>query len=132
MTELNVRLVAVDREVWSGQAKVVVAKTTEGDIGILPNHEPVLALLVDGAVSFESTDGHRRRAAVHEGFLSVEKNNVSILAETAELAEEIDIARAESAIERAKAAGADDPDEIAAIRRAETRIQVAGMTHHSH
>ena len=81
MSELNVRLVAVDREVWSGQAKIIVAKTTEGDIGILPNHEPVLALLVDGVVSFETTEGQRRKAAVHEGFLSVEKNNVSILAD---------------------------------------------------
>ena len=66
-------------------------------------------------------------AAVHGGFFSVDQDVVSILAETAELASEIDIARAERAKQRAIDAGADDPDEIAAIKRAETRIQVASI-----
>lgn len=126
MAELDVSLVAADRPVWAGPAKMVVAKTIEGEIGILPGHEPVLALLVDGVVRIEPVDGDKIRAAVHGGFFSVDLNNrVSILAETAELGTEIDVARAERALERAKAAGADDPDEIAAIRRAESRLTAA-------
>ncbi len=127
MGELKVALVAPDRMVWEGTAKMVVAKTTEGEIGILPGHEPVLALLVDGAVRIETVDGDKLVAAVHEGFFSVDQDVVSILAETAELASEIDIARAERAKQRAIEAGADDADEIAAIKRAETRIQVASI-----
>ena len=125
MGELSVALVAVDRKIWSGTATMVVAKTLEGEIGILPQHEPVLALLADSAVKIVTTEGDTLVAAVHGGFFSVDSDNVAILAETAELAGEIDVSRAEAAIARAKAAGADDPDEIAAIHRAETRLTVA-------
>jgi F-type H+-transporting ATPase subunit epsilon len=125
--ELKVSLVAADRMVWEGTASMVVAKTTEGEIGILPGHEPVLALLVNGAVRIQTTDGDKLVAAVHEGFFSVDQDVVSLLAETAELATEIDLERAERAKQRALDAGADDPDEIAALERAETRIQVASI-----
>ncbi len=119
-------MVAADRPVWSGAAKMVVAKTVEGEIGILPGHEPVLALLVDGVVRVETPEGQVVRAAVHGGYFSVDINDrVAILAETAELAEEIDVARAERALERAKAAGADSPEELAAMRRAESRLTAA-------
>ncbi len=128
---MTVDLVAVDRNVWSGSATQVSAKTIEGEIGILAGHEPVLALLVDGVVRITTTDGQKLTAAVHEGFFSVDSDIVSILAESAEMAGEIDVPRAEAALERARAAGADDPEEIAAIRRAETRLKVAvGHTAH--
>lgn len=125
MAELEVSLVAVDRPIWSGKAKVIIAKTVEGDIGILPGHEPYLALLADGVLRIDQVDGGSMFVAVHEGFFSVDTDVVKILAETAELAEEIDLQRAERAKQRAIDAGADDPWEIAAIRRAETRIDVA-------
>ncbi|MEZ5114733.1 MAG: F0F1 ATP synthase subunit epsilon [Candidatus Nanopelagicales bacterium] len=127
MAELTVDVVSVDRNLWSGKAKNVVAKTPEGDIGILPGHEPVLALLVESPLRIESVEGTKVLIAVHGGFFSVDSDVVTILAETAELAEEIDIDRAKLALDRAKAAGADDPDELAAIRRAETRIQTASL-----
>jgi F-type H+-transporting ATPase subunit epsilon len=125
MGELNVSLVAVDRKIWSGTASMVVAKTLEGEIGILPQHEPVLALLADSPVRITTTEGHVISAAVHGGFFSVDSDNVAILAESAELGGEIDVERARLALERAKEAGADSPDELAAISRAETRLKVA-------
>jgi F-type H+-transporting ATPase subunit epsilon len=104
---------------------MVVAKTLEGEIGILPQHEPVLALLANAPVRITTTEGAVISAAVHGGFFSVDSDNVAILAESAELGGEIDVARAQLALERAKAAGADTADEMAAIARAEVRLKVA-------
>ena len=130
MGELNVSLVAVDRKIWSGQASMVVAKTLDGEIGILPQHEPVLALLADSPVRITTTDGRVIIAAVHGGFFAVDSDDVSILAESAELSGEIDVVRAQEALDRAKAAGADTVDEMAAISRAETRLKVALADQH--
>lgn len=132
MGELNVALVSAERLVWRGTAKFVAAKTPEGEIGILSGHEPVLALLVESPLRIETTDGTKIAIAVHGGFFSMDSDTVTIIAETAELAEEIDIERAKLALERAKAAGADEPDEIAAIKRAETRLQVAELASIAH
>jgi F0F1-type ATP synthase epsilon subunit len=74
MANLNVAVVAVDRKVWSGAAKSIVAKTPEGEIGILPGHEPVLSLLVNGVVRIETVDGEKISVAVHGGFFSVDSN----------------------------------------------------------
>jgi F-type H+-transporting ATPase subunit epsilon len=130
MGELNVSLVAPDRKIWSGTATMVVAKTLEGEIGILPQHEPVLALLADDPVRIFTTGGAVVTAAVHGGFFSVDSDNVAILAESAELGGEIDVERARLALERARAAGADTDDEKAAIDRAETRLKVALADQH--
>ena len=83
---LQVELVAADRLVWSGEAKVVNARTAGGEIGILANHMPVLSLLEAGVVEIETADGETWLAAVDDGFLSVAANRVSILAGHAELA----------------------------------------------
>lgn len=123
--QLNVEVVAVDRLVWEGPAKSVVVKTIEGTMGILPGHEPVLALLADSAVRVELPDGDEELFAVHGGFFSLDTDKIKILAETAEKAVEIDVDRAKAAKARAEEAGADDVDEIAALKRAETRIDVA-------
>lgn len=125
MGELDVSLVAMDRPVWSGRAKMVVATTPEGEIGILPGHEPVLALLVDGTVRIRPVEGEDVRAAVHEGFFSVAQDRVTILAETAELASEIDVARAQRALERIMADGTIDRSEKAAEVRARIRLKAA-------
>ncbi|SDC50537.1 F0F1 ATP synthase subunit epsilon [Actinokineospora iranica] len=97
MAEMSVQLVAVERRLWSGTGTFVVAQTTEGEIGIMPGHEPVLGQLVDGGVvKIRATDGETVVAAVHGGFLSVTADSVSILAESAELAGEIDVTQARS------------------------------------
>ena len=125
MAELDVSLVAMDREVWVGRATMVVATTPEGEIGILPGHEPVLALLVDGAVRIESVDGERVAAAVHGGFFSVANDTVAILAEAAELGREIDVERAQRALDRILADGTVDRGEKAAELRARARLKAA-------
>jgi F-type H+-transporting ATPase subunit epsilon len=126
LAELNVELVAADRKIWSGTATMVIARTVDGELGILPGHVPVLGVLETGPVRIKGDDGETIVAAVHGGFLSVADDVVSILAEIAELADEIDVARAEQALERARAAG-DHADEHAE-KRAETRLRAAGRT----
>jgi F-type H+-transporting ATPase subunit epsilon len=122
MSELQVELVAADRKVWSGSATMVVARTPDGDIGVLPGHEPVLTVLSGGSVTIRTAEGDVE-AAVHGGFFSVSENNrVSILAEAAELAADIDVERARRALQRATEAGEEDD-----LLRAETRIRVAAI-----
>ncbi|MFY9232426.1 MAG: F0F1 ATP synthase subunit epsilon [Candidatus Nanopelagicales bacterium] len=126
--DLNVAVVSAERALWSGQAKSIVAKTPEGDIGILANHEPVLALLVDSSgLKIEELDGSTLMVAVHGGFFSVSGNEVNVIAEVAELAEDIDVERAREALARLQAEKSSDESEQAALKRAETRIQVAGI-----
>ncbi|HUG50032.1 MAG TPA: F0F1 ATP synthase subunit epsilon [Terrimesophilobacter sp.] len=85
MAELNVSLVSAAQEVWSGTASMVVARTTEGEIGILPGHEPLLAILGAGEVRVTETSGAKIVANAEDGFLSVENNTVTIVARNAEL-----------------------------------------------
>jgi F-type H+-transporting ATPase subunit epsilon len=125
MADLNVSVVSAERALWSGEAKSIVAKTPEGEIGILAGHEPVLALLLGGPLRIEKTDGTKLLVAIHGGFFSVSDNSVQVLAEVAELGEDIDLDRAKAALARAQA-DTPEPDD-AAIRRAETRITVAGL-----
>ncbi len=125
MAELNVSLEAMDREVWVGKARIVVATTPEGQIGIMPGHEPILALLVDGELRIETADEQRIVAAVHGGFFSVANDRVSILAETAELGHEIDVERAQRALDRILAEGKVDRREKSAELRARTRLKAA-------
>jgi len=122
---LEVAVVSAERLLWQGQAKSIVAKTPEGEIGILPGHEPVLSLLVESPLRIEETDGNKMLVAVHGGFFSVDSNKVNVIAEVAELAEDIDLERAQAALARAQQIAADEQD-AGALRRAETRITVAG------
>ena len=83
---LNVSVVAADHEVWTGEATMVVAKTVEGEIGILPGHEPMLAILASGEVRVTLTGGSSIRANADDGYLSVENDTVTVVARNAELA----------------------------------------------
>ena len=86
MAELTVSVVSADREVWAGKAKQIIARTTEGEIGILPGHEPILAILAQGEVRVTPVDGAVITANADDGFLSVEHDTVTIVARNAELA----------------------------------------------
>lgn len=121
---MNVELVAPDRKIWSGEAEMVIARTTEGEIGILPNHEPVLGVLVESPVRIKRGEGDDLVAAVHGGFLSVTRDSVSILAEIVELAEEIDVARARQSLDNARSG--EDDESKAAARRATARLRALG------
>ena len=83
---LHIDLVAADRAVWSGDAKMVVAKTVEGEIGLLPGHEPMLAILSGGEVRITLPTGENIKAEADDGFLSVEHDVVTIVARNAQLA----------------------------------------------
>ena len=124
MAEMTVELVAVEREVWSGQASFVLARTTVGEIGILPGHEQTLAQLEEaGIVRIDWIDGSPVTVAVHGGFLHVTPEAVTILAESAEIGEEIDVARARAARDRADES---EPEGAAAAARAQVRLKAAG------
>ena len=84
-TLLQVSVVSADKEVWSGAASMVIARTSEGEIGILPGHEPMLAILGDGEVRVTAEDGSKITASATGGFLSIENNNVQVVASAAEL-----------------------------------------------
>jgi F-type H+-transporting ATPase subunit epsilon len=127
---LQVELVVPEGEVWSGPAELVIAKTLDGDIGVLTNHTPVLGILVQGSLvtirpetgeqNDQSADGQGRGdggrdvvAAVDGGFFAVADNRVSILAHQAQLGAQVDTAAARAVVERAlqEAAGTAEGDE---------------------
>ena len=82
---LKVSLVSADAEVWSGEASLVVAKTVEGEIGIMSGHEPILAILAEGQVRITQADGTKVLANAQDGFLSMEGSQLTIVAGNAAL-----------------------------------------------
>lgn len=82
----QVDVVTPESVVWSGEADMLLARTTEGDIGVLANHEPTMAALATGAVSIHH-DGAVTAAGIHGGFLQIYKNQVTLLTDRAELTE---------------------------------------------
>jgi F-type H+-transporting ATPase subunit epsilon len=120
---LQVELVAADRLVWSGEATMVIARTTEGDVGILPGHAPMLSVIIEGVVDVQTAEGETWVAAVDAGFLSVANNRVSVLSERAEMSHEIDLEKARQELERAQASGETNDHAQEAVRRAEARIR---------
>jgi F-type H+-transporting ATPase subunit epsilon len=123
---LQVELVAVERKIWSGEARMVIARTTEGELGILPGHAPLLGQLAEGGVvTIRGAEGEDLVVAAHGGFVSVTERGVSILAETAEISTEIDVERARAALSRAEGER-EDAEAQAAARRAQSRLRAAG------
>ncbi|GAA1529481.1 F-type H+-transporting ATPase subunit epsilon [Microbacterium ginsengiterrae] len=82
---LQVSLVSADAEVWTGEATLVVAKTVEGEIGIMSGHEPILAILAEGQVRITQADGTKVLANAQDGFLSMEGSQLTIVAGNAAL-----------------------------------------------
>ncbi len=120
---VRVSLVVPDRELWSGEARIVVAKTTEGDIGVLSGHSPVFGILTEGSVVEILTEEAEIRAAVSGGFLSVADDRVSILAAQAELGGEVDLEEARRELSAEAAPGA---EETAEAKYAKARLRAAG------
>src|SRR5271167_1170377 len=118
MTDMNVDIVAVEREIWSGKGTFVFARTPAGEIGILPRHIPLVAQLVDDAMVRVEREGQDDlRIAVDGGFLSVTEEGVTVLAESAEFESEIDESAARSDAE------SDDPRTAA---RGRARLRAVG------
>ncbi|MDN5725628.1 MAG: F0F1 ATP synthase subunit epsilon [Propionibacteriales bacterium] len=100
---LHVEVVSADQVVWSGEAAQVVARTIEGDVGILPGHSPMLAVLAPGACEVITDDAGREVFAVDGGFVSVAAGRVSVLSEFATLGSELSITDAEHLLAEATA-----------------------------
>jgi F-type H+-transporting ATPase subunit epsilon len=120
---LQVELVAADRVVWSGEATMVIARTIEGDVGVLRGHAPMLSVLTDAVVEINPVDGPVVVASADGGFISVANDRVSILSAHVLLAEEIDIDEARTELEKAEGLIGVDDEAEQRIRRAEARIR---------
>ncbi|HEY3878287.1 MAG TPA: F0F1 ATP synthase subunit epsilon [Trebonia sp.] len=133
MATLHVELLMPDRSLWSGEAGMVIAKTIDGDIGVLPGRAPVFGILSPGSLvrirEVEGSDpADEIRAAVRDGFLSVTENRVSILTSVGELSEEVDHASARSDLDSATAEAGTSAaaEESVEVRYARARLRAAG------
>ena len=130
---LQVELVSPEEVVLATTASMVLVRTTDGDIAFQPGHVPFVGVLLPERVRIFGPDGDTQLIAVHSGFVEVAGDKVAILSDVAELAGDIDVNRATTAAERARAALAADPDDAeaaAALQRAEVRLAVAAGTTH--
>ena len=124
-------VVTPEHKVFEQTVEMIILRTVDGEIGVLPGHIPLVASLSIGPLRIK-TAGGERIAAINGGFLEVTAEKVTILTESAEMAEEIDVARAESARQRALARLDDRQAEVdfaraqAALQRAMVRLKVAG------
>lgn len=84
MSSLKVSMVAADRKVWEGEASFVKARTVAGELGIMPGHQPLLGVLSHGEVSITDASGQRHTVQADSGFLSVDSDIVTIVAEHVE------------------------------------------------
>lgn len=128
---MQVQVVSPERILWSGDAELVTARTVEGgDITFLTGHAPFVGALETGKVTVRPDGGDDVFFAVHGGFVEVSADNVSLLTDVAEHAESIDIERAKAALaaaEEAMSRDVSDIEAVAARRRAELRLEVAGV-----
>jgi F-type H+-transporting ATPase subunit epsilon len=128
---IQVELVNPEGELWAGEAEMVIARTLDGEIGILTNHAPVIGILAEGSlvqVRPENSSGSDVFAAVTGGFLSVADNRVSILTRFGQMGADVDRAAAQAALDDAiQAAGpaAGSPEEPAELRYARALLQAA-------
>jgi F-type H+-transporting ATPase subunit epsilon len=124
---MQVDVVTPERELFSGEASEVYARSLEGEIGILPGHQWALLALGIAPVRVRTADRGEVVIAVHEGFLEFRENHLTVLADAAELAEDIDPARAEVARRRAREHLSDEEDAAtrAALARADLRLSLA-------
>lgn len=130
---VHVELVSPEQMLYSGDAEMIVARTTEGDIAFLDGHAPFLGSLGIGVVRIILDGDGEEVAAIHGGFVEVTGGNVIVLSDVAEMAGEIDVARATAARDRAQAQMATEPtaETEAALARANTRLVAAGETSES-
>lgn len=127
----NLQIISPTRIFFDGDATMVEMKTTEGEIGVLAGHIPLTAILEPGVLRIHQEDG-TKEAALHDGFVEIQKTKVTVLAESCEWPDEIDVARAREAKERAEKrikSGREDVDMLRAelaLKKALTRIDIAG------
>ena len=128
---LAVQVVSPERILWSGDADMVVARTVGGgEIAFLTGHAPFVGALDISKVTIRSAEGPDKYIAVHGGFVEVSHDHVSVLSDVAETAEQVEVDRARQSLAAAQEALRQKPDDdeaVAALRRAEVRLEVAGI-----
>ncbi|MCH7745103.1 MAG: F0F1 ATP synthase subunit epsilon [Chloroflexi bacterium] len=129
MATIHLEIVTAERQVYSEDVDIVIAPGIDGELGILPRHSPLLTVLKPGEIRVRKS-GEESSIAVSGGFLEVLGNKVTILADTAEYAEEIDLERAEEALKRAQervasSVSMDLERAVASVRRSQARVKVA-------
>jgi F-type H+-transporting ATPase subunit epsilon len=123
-----VELVSPEKILYEGDADQVVCRPTGGEIAFLPGHQPFVGALVTYPVRILLPGSGEVVAAVHGGFVEVRDDRVTILSDVAELPDQIDVVRAQTAKEQAErdlAASPEDPEASAALARADLRLEVA-------
>lgn len=129
-TSFALSIVTPERTVLNGDASSLQVMAVEGSLGVLPGHAPLLAQLGAGECVVRLVSGENHTLAVAGGFLDVSASRVTVLADTAEFADEIDAGRAEAALARARdlvgsVSGSEREEALAAVRRAQARLRVA-------
>jgi F-type H+-transporting ATPase subunit epsilon len=123
---LQVALVIPDRELWSGEARTVIAKTTEGDIGVLTGHSPVFGILTEGSLVEILTEESSVKAAVSGGFLAVADDQVSILAAQAQLGQEVEVEVTRQELAAALAEASPAAEDTPEAKYAQALLRAAG------
>ncbi|HEY6933223.1 MAG TPA: F0F1 ATP synthase subunit epsilon [Marmoricola sp.] len=98
---MQVALVSADRELWSGEATVVNARTLAGEIGVMANHTPIMSVLAPGRIDVRTANDGHWVAAIDGGFISVAHNEVRLLCERAEISHESDYEEAKRLLDEA-------------------------------
>ncbi len=128
----HLKITSPDRVFFEGEVTMVEINTTEGQIGVLPNHIPLTSVLAPGVCYLHVPDGEPLVCAIHGGFFEILQDKMTILAEVCEWPDEIDVGRAEDAKARAerrlsdKTKGYDMDRAILALKRSAVRIEAAG------
>ncbi len=123
---LRVELVIPEHELWSGEARTVIAKTTEGDIGVLAGHSPVFGILAEGSLVEILTEKSSVKAAVSGGFLSVTNDQVSILAAQAQLGQDVDVSVTRDELAAALAEASPAAEDSPEAKYAKALLRAAG------
>ncbi len=131
MATIQCEIVSAERKLLSVEASQVSARSLEGELGILPGHQPLLIALQDAPVRIALAGGGAEHVAVHNGFLYFQDNHLVVLADLAELSSDIDMARAQARLDERQAeldrGGAEDATVQASIRRQKVRISVGTL-----
>jgi F-type H+-transporting ATPase subunit epsilon len=128
----NLEIVTPDKSFFSGEVEMAIIRTSEGDVGLLKAHEPLVAPVSVGSLRIKGTDGKFTEAACAGGFMTVTEDGVMVLTDAAEWAHDIDVNRAKEALERAQdriAKNAKEVDEArakASLARAMNRVRISG------
>ncbi len=126
----NLSIVTPERRFYEGKIESLILPGSLGYLGILTNHAPLLTALVPGKITIKDQEGKRDFLAISGGFLEVLKNQVTILADAVEYLGEIDLERAQKALQRANQRlkrgekGIDIPRAMAAYGRAKNRLEI--------